>query len=56
MSDRIISADCHIDMTWMPDGIWPDSQKWIAEDLASVSPAVRRKILCENAGKLYGLL
>jgi predicted TIM-barrel fold metal-dependent hydrolase len=39
-----------------PDGIWPDSQKWIAEDLRSVSPAVQRKILCENAGKLYGLL
>jgi predicted TIM-barrel fold metal-dependent hydrolase len=39
-----------------PDGIWPDSRKWIAQDLASVSPAVQRKILCENAGKLYGLL
>src|SRR6266403_4304589 len=39
-----------------PDGIWPDSQKWIAEDLGSVNPAVQRKILCENAGKLYGLL
>ena len=39
-----------------PDGIWPDSRKWIAEDLASVSPAVQRKIVCENAGKLYGLL
>ena len=39
-----------------PDGIWPDSQKWIAEDLEPVSPAVRRKIVCENAGKLYGLL
>ena len=39
-----------------PDGIWPDSQKWIAEDLGSVSPAVQRKIVCENAGKLYGLL
>ena len=22
-----------------PDGIWPDSQKWIAEDLKGVSPA-----------------
>jgi predicted TIM-barrel fold metal-dependent hydrolase len=39
-----------------PDGIWPDSQKWIKEDLGSVSPAVQRKIVCENAGKLYGLL
>ena len=39
-----------------PDGIWPDSQKWIAEDLGSLSPTLRRKITCENAGKLYGLL
>ena len=39
-----------------PDGIWPDSQSWIAKDLAGVSPAVQRKILCENAGKLYGLM
>ena len=39
-----------------PDGIWPDSRKWIAEDLAGVTPAVQRKIVCENAGKLYGLL
>src|SRR5437867_4655962 len=22
MSDRIISADCHIDMTWMPGDLW----------------------------------
>jgi uncharacterized protein len=39
-----------------PDGIWPDSRKWIAEDLDGVSPAVQRKITCENAGKLYGLM
>ena len=39
-----------------PDGIWPDSKKWIAQDLAGVSPAVQRKITCETAGKLYGLL
>ena len=39
-----------------PDGIWPDSQKWIAEDLQGVDAAMQRKILCDNAGKLYGLL
>jgi uncharacterized protein len=39
-----------------PDGIWPDSRKWIAADLAGVSPAVQRKITCENAGRLYGLM
>ena len=38
-----------------PDGIWPDSKKWIAQDLAGVSPAVQRKITCETAGRLYGL-
>lgn len=39
-----------------PDGIWPDSQTCIAQDLESVDAPVRRKIICENAGKLYGLL
>jgi predicted TIM-barrel fold metal-dependent hydrolase len=39
-----------------PDGIWPDSRKWIAKDLGELSPAVQHRILCENAGKLYGLL
>lgn len=39
-----------------PDGIWPDSLKWIDVDLQGVEASVRRKITCENAGKLYGLL
>jgi predicted TIM-barrel fold metal-dependent hydrolase len=39
-----------------PDGIWPDSQQCIQADLAGVAPAVQHKILCANAGKLYGLL
>jgi predicted TIM-barrel fold metal-dependent hydrolase len=39
-----------------PDGIWPDSRQWIEVDLQGVDETVRRKILCENAGKLYGLL
>src|SRR5207237_10122450 len=39
-----------------PEGIWRDPPKWIAEALGSVSPAVQRKIGCETAGKLYGLL
>ena len=76
MDYRIISADCHIDMTWMPGTLWvdnapakwrdqvpqvretPDGPRWYAEgkELESVSPAVQRKIVCENAGKLYGFL
>lgn len=39
-----------------PDGVWPDSLAAIEQDLGSLSEADRRKITCENAGKLYGLL
>lgn len=39
-----------------PDGVWPDSLQIIEEDLGSLSASTRRKITCENAGKLYGLL
>jgi hypothetical protein len=45
MEYRVISADCRIDMTWMPGDLW-----------TTQAPAVQHKILCENAGKLYGLL
>ena len=39
-----------------PDGIWPDSLKVIEEDLSRLDTRARRKITCENAGKLYGLM
>ena len=39
-----------------PDGIWPDSRTIIQADLGSLDETVRRKITCENAGKLYGLM
>ena len=38
------------------DGVWPDSQKVLDEDLAGLDERARRKITCENAGKLYGLI
>ena len=38
------------------DGVWPDSQKWIKQDLGHLDEKVQRKITCENAGKLYGFL
>ena len=38
------------------DGIWPDSRKLMEEDLGRLSEGVRRKITCENAGKLFGLM
>ena len=39
-----------------PDGIWPDSRKWLQEDLGNFSEEDRRKITRNNAGKLYGFL
>lgn len=37
-----------------PDGIWPDSQSFIQKQLSHLPAATRRKILCENAAKVYG--
>jgi predicted TIM-barrel fold metal-dependent hydrolase len=37
-----------------PDGIWPDSQEYIARELGDLPAATRRKVVCENAAKLYG--
>jgi len=36
-----------------PDGIWPDSQEYLARELADLPAATRRKIVCDNAAKLY---
>ena len=38
------------------DCLWPDSLKHIEEDMGRLDERVRRKITCENAGKLYGLI
>lgn len=38
-----------------PDGVWPDSQEFIQQELGHLPEAIRRKIVCENAAKLYGL-
>ncbi len=37
-----------------PDGIWPDSQEYIQKELGHLPADVRRKVVCENAGKFYG--
>jgi predicted TIM-barrel fold metal-dependent hydrolase len=37
-----------------PDGIWPDSQTVIEEQLGHLPPTTRRKIVRDNAAKLYG--
>jgi predicted TIM-barrel fold metal-dependent hydrolase len=37
-----------------PDGVWPDSQEVIRRELGHLPAATRRKIVCENAARLYG--
>jgi predicted TIM-barrel fold metal-dependent hydrolase len=37
-----------------PDGIWPDSQEYLARELGHLPAATRRKIVCTNAARLYG--
>lgn len=37
-----------------PDGVWPDSKEYIDKELGEVTEEVRHKIICANAGKLYG--
>jgi predicted TIM-barrel fold metal-dependent hydrolase len=39
-----------------PDGIWPDSQEYIQKELGHLPADMRRMVVCENAGKLYGLI
>ena len=36
-----------------PDGIYPDSQEYIEKELGHLAPAVKQKIICDNAAKLY---
>ena len=39
-----------------PDGVWPHSQEVIQHDLGKLDERTRRKVVCENAGKLYGFI
>src|SRR6266851_5431926 len=36
-----------------PDGIWPDSLEYIEKELGHLPEATRKKIVCDNAAKLY---
>jgi predicted TIM-barrel fold metal-dependent hydrolase len=38
------------------DGVWPESSKYIEEQFGHLPAATVRKIVCENAGKFYGLM
>jgi len=37
-----------------PDGVWPDSQEFLEREVGHLPEATRRKVICENAAKLYG--
>jgi uncharacterized protein len=39
-----------------PDGVWPESKKYIEEQFSHLPADVTRKMTCENAGKFYGLI
>ena len=37
------------------DGVWPESDKYIAEQFAALPPEQTKMITCENARKFYRL-
>jgi predicted TIM-barrel fold metal-dependent hydrolase len=37
-----------------PDGLWPDSREFIERQFAGLPPATRRKLLYDNAARIYG--
>jgi uncharacterized protein len=39
-----------------PDGVWPESSRYIEEQFAGLKPEVVHKITCENAAKFYRLV
>src|SRR5499426_2040717 len=39
-----------------PDGVWPESGKYITDQFSHLPADVTRKMTCENAGKFYGLI
>jgi predicted TIM-barrel fold metal-dependent hydrolase len=38
-----------------PDGTWPESMRFLDEELRDVPERVKRKVTHDNAAKLYGL-
>ena len=39
-----------------PDGVWPESEKYISEQFKHLPEDVTKKMTCENAGRFYGLI
>jgi predicted TIM-barrel fold metal-dependent hydrolase len=38
------------------DGVWPESSKYIDAQFGHLPPSVTRQIVCDNAGRFYGLI
>ncbi|HEX2229583.1 MAG TPA: amidohydrolase family protein, partial [Candidatus Binatia bacterium] len=39
-----------------PDCVWPDSKMVTDKNLGPLGERIRRKVTCENAGRLYGFI
>jgi predicted TIM-barrel fold metal-dependent hydrolase len=39
-----------------PDGVWPESEKYISEQFKDLPEEVVKAITCDNAGRFYGLI
>jgi predicted TIM-barrel fold metal-dependent hydrolase len=39
-----------------PDGVWPESEKYISEQFKHLPEEVTKQMTCENAGRFYGLI
>jgi uncharacterized protein len=39
-----------------PDSVWPDSKLITQQNLGQLEDRTRRKVICENAGRLYRFL
>jgi len=39
-----------------PDGVWPESEKYISEQFKHLPDDIVKKMTCENAGRFYGLI
>jgi predicted TIM-barrel fold metal-dependent hydrolase len=39
-----------------PDGVWPESEKYIKDQFSHLPAEITYKMTCENAGKFYGLM
>jgi predicted TIM-barrel fold metal-dependent hydrolase len=57
MTSSYFGADNYMWASDFPhaDSTWPNSLKVIEKDFAGVAEDVKRKIVCDNAARLYGI-